>query len=293
MGPILFLLYINDLASINISGVFTLFADDTTIVWRGKNEKELQETISRDMVMIKDWYDSNLLTFNISKTNILTFKFHFDDLFISRTHIENRSDTKFLGICIDSGLKFGSHITTLNKKIARGCYAVRVVSNELGIAAARATYFSFIESHLTYGIAFWGYCSQQLFNSTFILQKRAIRYICKVRSREHCKPLFIRLQILTLTCLFIVQTAFLMHKKYFGTTTESAYNTRQNFNLPLPNPKTALTKNSIIYESKKIYNHIPQSIRNIGSLKLFKRRIKCLLVNKAYYNLQEYYNDSF
>lgn len=126
LGPILFLLYINDLTSISIKGSFTLFADDTTIVWHGRDEVELRTSISEDLILIKDWCDSNLLTFNISKTSVLTFKFQFDDLYISETHIENKTDTKFLVLCIDNGLRFANHVSVLNKKVSRGCYAVRV-----------------------------------------------------------------------------------------------------------------------------------------------------------------------
>lgn len=293
LGPILFLLYINDLTSLQIDGRFTIFADDTTIVWHGKNEQELRNTISHDLAKIKSWCDSNLLLFNVSKTNILTFKFNFDNLFISEVHIENRVDTKFLGLHIDSKLKFVNHVNILNQRVSRGCYAVRVVSNELGIVAAKTAYFAFIESHLTYGLAFWGYCSQQLFNSTFILQKRAMRYICKVRPREHCRPLFLKHGILTLPCLFIVETVVLIHKKYFGLAAEGLHNTRQSHNLLLPIPKTTLTKNSVLYESKKIYNHLPLLIRATQPLKSFKKKVRNLLVTKAYYSLQEYYQDRF
>lgn len=107
--------------------------------------------------------------------------------------------------------------------------------------------------------------------------------------------LFKEKKILTLICLFIVETAYLMHKRCVTLSgTASAYNTRRaiDVTLPLPIPKSALTKHSIIYESRKIYNHLPLSIKSIVSPKYLKKKLKELLVDKAYYTLQEYYDDA-
>lgn len=160
--------------------------------------------------------------------------------------------------------------------ISRGCYAVRVVSNELGIASAKTVYHSLIESHLSYGIAFWGWCNQQVFNSTFILQKRAIRYMCKAKCRDHCKPLFISCKILTLISLFILETTCLIHKKYHNLLgiVDHQYSTRQPPAIPLPIPRTTNIKQSLFYESKKLYNHLPQAIKSTDCLKIFKKKSK-------------------
>ena len=168
LGPLLFLVYANDIASINIRGRFTLFADDTTILWVGKDSTELRTIIEQDLCEVKKWCDANFLCFNVTKTNILTFKCLIDNVHLNNIILENKASVKFLGLHIDEKLKFRDHIFTLNGKLASGCFAVRVVSGELGFSAARSVYFSLIESHLRYGIAFWGFCSQQLFCSVFI-----------------------------------------------------------------------------------------------------------------------------
>lgn len=298
LGPVLFLLYINDLATVDIQGTFTLFADDTTILWHSKNANSLRDTIKSDICKVKKWCDSNSLVFNINKTNILTFKFTYHDLFLDNQPIENKSHTKFLGLHIDEKLKFDVHVSNLSKKLASGCYAVRITSNELGFKAAKMAYFSLIESHLRYGIPFWGMCSQHSLNTVFVLQKRALRYLCKAKPRDHCKPLFIAHKILTLACIFILETVCLIHKKKLNTLHTDPlpeYNTRQALNsiLPLPIPRSTLTKHSVIYESKKIYNHVPLSFRSMTQLKTFRKAMKDILIQKAYYNLSEYYDDSF
>lgn len=294
LGPILFLIYINDLTKISISGKFTLFADDTTLLWHGRDTDTLKHTVSHDLHVIKNWCDSNFLSLNTNKTNILTFKFAYDQLRLGEQLIINTPCSRFLGLYIDNQLKFDEHVAILNKKLASGCFAVRVIAKELGSLSARNVYFSLIDTHLRYGIVFWGNCSQYLLNSVFILQKRAIRFLAKSDYRDHCKPLFIKYKILTLTSLFILETVCMIHKQILNLPTQSRhYNTRQNNNLLLPIPHSSLIKNSIIYESPKIFNHLPDALKSIRSPSLFRNTIKNILIGKPYYNLLEFYNDEF
>lgn len=198
-----------------------------------------------------------------------------------------------MGILIDNKLKFRDHIQKLNKKLACGCYALRVVTKELGVKMGRTVYFSLIESHLRYGIAFWGYCNQELMNSILVAQKRALRFLCGAGCREHCRPLFIKQGILTVICIFILETVCLLHKKYKYYQNSAQYNTRQNSNIPLPIPRSALTKKSLIFDSIKIYNHIPMAFRQVSNDRIFKKSVKKLLLSRPYYHVQEFLNESF
>ena len=71
----------------------------------------------------------------------------------------------------------------------------------------------------------------------------------------------------------------------------SACNTRQIYNVPLPRPTSAKRKNSIIYDSKQLFNHPPLQIKKINAEREFRKRVKELLLAKAYYTLAEYYED--
>lgn len=293
LGPILFLLYINDLTTINITGKFTLFADDTTILWHCKEKNILEENICNDIKKIKVWCDSNLLSFNIGKTNIITFKCNLPDIPLGKHVLENKTCSKFLGLNIDCKLKFKEHITSLSSKLASGCYALRVVSNELGYSAAKAVYFSLIESHLSYGIAFWGVCSKLLMQQIFVLQKRAIRYLSKARARDSCKELFVTNRILTVISIFILNTVVLVHKYKNNVYATSTHSTRQVGNVILPTPRTTFVRDSVVYNGPKMYNHLPSHIRNIVSNRGFKVAVKNLLIDRPYYELKEYFDDTF
>lgn len=293
LGPLLFLVYINDLAGINIKGKFTLYADDSTILWVGKNAIELQNYINEDLTKVKEWTDANFLSLNVSKTNIVTFKCYLGDVKLGNQAVNRVSVNKFLGLYIDSKLKFEMHITNLTKKLASNCYAIRIIANDLDLETVRSAYFSLIESHLRFGICFWGSCSQYLFNMLFVLQKRAVKYMFKAKFRDSSRPLFISHKLLTLPSLFLLESSCLVYKKFqreIGSL--SQYNTRQSYIAYLPIPTSSQTKNSVIYRSKKIFNQLPLRIRKINSYKKFRREVKALLGLKAYYSVSEFFNDS-
>lgn len=297
LGPILFLLYINDLAFMNIDGKFTLFADDTTVLWHGKDSRQLGRAIESDVGKIKQWCDSNLLSFNVKKTNILSFRGTLEPLGMGGQIVPVSECSKFLGLHIDGALSFRGHITHLCAILARGCFALRVVSRELDAASTRSVYFALIESHLRYGVCFWGSCSRTLFRSVFILQKRAIRLISGAGFRDAGRPLFLSNRILTLPSIFILETVCLMHKKHrhniVGDRGGSGRDTRRSFCIDLPIPHSALIKRSVLYNSKKLFNHLPLDIRCLASAVVFKIKVKTLLLSRAYYTVEEYLQDVF
>lgn len=294
LGPLLFLIYINDLSSINIKGKLTLFADDTTIVWHSRDNNELNNNITADLDTVKKWCDANKLSLNTTKTCILTFRSTMNDILLGNTLISSVSTSKFLGLHVDNNLSFDIHISNLCKKLSSACYVLRVISRELRPSMARAVYFALIESQLRYGISFWGNASQFLVHSVFVLQKRAIRYICKAKPRECCKPLFIDQKILTMTSIFILESVSIIHKKFgTGIVTTSQYDTRNNNHISLPIPKSTLIKKSIIYNARKMFNHLPISIRSIPSNRKFRSAVKYLLLDKAFYTVNEFFEQSF
>ena len=202
------------------------------------------------------------------------------------------SCVKFLGISIDRSLKFDSHIANVCNKISSSCYALRVIANNLNFSIARCTYFAIVESYLRYGICFWGSCSNYLFNSVFVLQKRAIRCLCGAKPNDSCRPLFVKHKILTLCCLYILEVACLVFKKFnCELTLTNNSNTRQTCLLKLPIPHSELIRGSFIYGGKKIFNKLPLVIRQCNTEKKLRIEIKKFLTGKAYYSLSEYFDD--
>lgn len=288
LGPILFLIYVNDLAALPVLGNFVMFADDATMLWKHKDEKILKQSVQGDLIIVKEWCDANSLVFNVSKTNILTFKCDLNSITLDGRTIDHKTAVRFLGVHIDSRLRFETHIEALNKHLSQGCYIVKSILHELGKHTARVAYYALMESHIRFGIAFWGFSTQASVRSVFVLQKRALRYLCRVGSRESCRPLFVREQILTVPCIFILEVASLIFGKFRDFSREDRYNFR-NHTLPLPIPKLQLTKHSVIYEGIKIFNNLPNDIKSITGYRGFRVQLKRYLLDKAFYSLQEFY----
>lgn len=100
LGPLLFLVYINDLADIEITGTFTLFADDATVFWHNRDVLQLNRDINDDLSKIKQWCDSNKLTCNVSKTGVMSFRGVLNDVFLEDNVVSNLQEHTFLGIYI-------------------------------------------------------------------------------------------------------------------------------------------------------------------------------------------------
>ena len=124
LGPLLFLLYINDLPNISKVLKFYLFADDTNIYYESKNLNNLEKFMNKELEKLYEWLSINRLSLNISKTNFVIF--HPPNkpkipvtILINKHAIDESNHVKYLGILIDSKLTFKNHIEELNKKVAR------------------------------------------------------------------------------------------------------------------------------------------------------------------------------
>ena len=116
LGPVLFLIYVNDITGLPIGGEFTVFADDITLFWHNRSQTELNNSISNDLQSVKMWCNANSLVLNISKTDIVSFRCHVNQVKLEDNIVKNCEEPRFLGSYIDKKLKFQTHVANLNKK---------------------------------------------------------------------------------------------------------------------------------------------------------------------------------
>ena len=162
LGPLLFIIYTNDLPNSMKHSKCILFADDTTVYHSSTNLNELIGLIEEDLVTLTDWFCVSKLSLNVNKTNLLVFspkaKIISNEMTIKLGGqiIRRVNNAKFLGIHIDDELQWGAHIDHLSKKLASGSYAINAVKRLLPIHNLKQLYFSLIHSHLSYGLLLWG-----------------------------------------------------------------------------------------------------------------------------------------
>ena len=137
LGPLLFLIYINDLPSvINKNNNIILFADDTSFILTDNNREDLLLHANSFLKDINSWLDNNLLNLNFNKTYFMEFKtkkHHQQNMLIhhNQNYISNASETKFLGLIIDETLSWSQHILQLTKRMSTICFALRCVKHYL------------------------------------------------------------------------------------------------------------------------------------------------------------------
>jgi hypothetical protein len=152
------------------------------------------------------WFNTNLLSLNFNKTHYLQFKTTNSstieiDISYNNKHIVNNLNSQFLGITVDSSLSWKNHIDGLMVKLSNACYAIRSLRPFVSQESLRMIYFSYFHAVMSYSIIFWGNSSHS--GNIFKLQKRVIRIITNYRSRDSCRDLFKKLDILSLYSQYI------------------------------------------------------------------------------------------
>ena len=296
LGPILFLIYINDLENYIVKGKPIFFADDTSILIAGQDISTISVDISETMKKLIKWFDNNRLLINKEKTVALSFHhinnktFFCPPININGNQINYKGETKFLGVWLDDTLKWFTHTEHLANKLSKLCFALLLIRRVSHLETTRVLYFSYFHSVISYGIIFWGNSPNSKF--IFRLQKRAIRIMMQVPRITSCREYFKRLQILPLPCIYIYEILLFIKSNISNFTTNSdihSYNTRNRNELSLQPINSTLCRNNFINTGLRIYNHLPKHLKEISALCKFKTAIFRFLTEFCFYSIDEYF----
>ena len=217
LGPLLFLVYINDLANVCKCSMPLLFTDDKNLFFSGKDPHSIEAQINEELKYISEWLKINRLSLNVKKTHYIIFatrNFTRPNLNVQiEGHtVDETYQTKFLGVIIDSNLTWKQHIMYISGKIAKGIGIIKKVRKVLDKETLVTLYYSFIYRYLCYCSHVWGGTCVTYMNRLIILQKKIIRIIDGVRPRSHSKPLFKELNIMNIENIGKFQiTRFMYH----------------------------------------------------------------------------------
>ena len=161
LGPLLFLIFCNDLYYHLELTHCILFADDTTIYNNHKDIRYLKWTIEHDLAILNDWFKANKLTLNTNKTVGMLFKSESlkhvpSELKIDSDSIRFVQNVKFLGVWIDQDLTWKAHTSKLILKIQQNSHLLFKSKRHLNVHAKKILYYAQIYSHLAYGLSVWG-----------------------------------------------------------------------------------------------------------------------------------------
>ena len=216
LGPLLFLIYINDLHMAIKSSKVYHFADDTNLLNIGNSPKIMQKLVNADLKILYKWLLANKISLNCDKTEIIFF--HKPGEIVPEMKIKMNghriylsNNIKYLGIYLDETLNGGFHCETLMKKLKRAngmlCKARHYITND----DLKTLYYAIFSSHLIYGCQIWGQTTNVFNQKIFKLQNRALRIISFSDFSADCNPLYASLNIIKLEDQIILQNCLFVH----------------------------------------------------------------------------------
>ena len=301
LGPLLFLFYINDLASVSEELFAILFADDSNFFCTGKDINTLVNTVNSELKLIVSWLNANKMSLNVDKTHFMIFKLRAkkisrqNNIVINGCTISEVESKKFLCAIIDSHLTWKLHIDHISSKVAKNIGIIIKARRIFDKDTLHTLYHSFIFPYFNYCIHLWGSTYHSYISKLEVLQKRVIRIIAGVNRREHTKPLFSDLKILTINNLFSYCVGLFMYKHHHGQLPEvlniftknsevHGYDTRQADHLQIPYFSSGIGKMSFKFQAVKIWNKILTFLKVKIKIGTFKKRLKTFLIKNESIN---------
>ncbi len=216
IGPLLFLVFINDASTSVSKGNVSLFADDTAVAFCEPSKPLLEQSIFSEINNLLQWLTSNKLRVNADKTSLIEFSIQNRNetglaCLLGESEVYSVDSTKYLGLVIDKNLRFSKHVDKVSRSVSAGIFVLRKLAAHLKIEHLLNIYYGIIYPHLLYALPLWGFSSSRV-NHLFVLQKRAIRTIFHFNSREHCREVFRSYKLLTLPSIYILETLTFVKK---------------------------------------------------------------------------------
>ena len=292
LGPLLFLIYINDIHKSSNLFHYILFADDTNLFFKHKNVNQLLQIANEEISKVSDWLCSNKLTLNTSKTTFMIFKTKGKKLDmhlgvkINQREIEQVKWTKFLGVRIDDKMTWKNHINYISNKTSKLSGIIAKLRHYVNKITLKNVYFTMIYPYFTYCNIVWGSNYASTLKCLHKVQKKIIRLITFSRYQDSTTALFKQLKILDIFQLNTFLTSLFMYsqradmlpntfKNYFVQNKQfHQYNTRSSAKLHIRYTRTNYGKFSLKARGAKLWNNLPDEVKDAKSYFSFKRKVK-------------------
>ena len=291
LGPLLFIIFMNDIHLLPVYSNIILFADDTTIFTSHKSLKFLKYTLEHDLSLMMNWFKANTLSLNLDKTvgmkfwdSSKTFTLKVADMAINMTNC-----VKFLGVHIDSNLTWQNHTTHLIEKLQTNRQMLSLGKHLLDQHCLKNIYYSHIHSHITYRLSVWGsMITQQKVNEIFNIQKQCVWLITRRKKDVDTTCLFNKLRIPKIKDIIHIAMCKLghniSHKHYpspilnlfdkFGGQKSHRYPTRNKHVLNVQQHHSEQYSKSFLCRSVTDYNKLPYRLKLVDNTTIFIRQLK-------------------
>ena len=295
LGPLLFILFTNDIHKLPLYSRLILFADDTTLYCHHKSKQFLKYMLTHDMELLLDWFKANLLSLNMEKTTMI--KFWSDTtpfkLHIGNTILQTSKFTKFLGITIDEHLTWSCHTDNILDKLMVNRRLLQNAKKLLTNVTLKQIYYAHIHSHLIYSLSVWGsMISKKMEKKLYQIQTECLRLL-NTNIITSSIELYQQNKILPFRLLIKQE----LMKMGYNISTNNApipiidiyrkeekkrhrYPTRRK-NIPaIRKHQDTLFNRSFLCKSLVYYSALSSELRDLKNYILFKKKLKNHLINK-------------
>lgn len=291
LGPLLFLVYINDIVNIPGSSDIIMYADDTNIFFSSNSLTFLETEVNEYLAHLSNWLQQNKLRLNASKTTYIIFR-PINKPLIEAVNIKYEGHTiarvkeqKFLGVWFQEELNWSAHVKHLVTALARTVGCLYKISHLVPLWLKRNMYYSLFYSKLTYGILVWGTTTQKNYNQLVVLQKKILRCFENFHGKFRdlpTSPLFVKHSILKADQLYYFRLVQMIHKNklYVDADAEKRHYCVRRPMRRIPKIRTNYGKQSATYQVPHVLNMLADNLNFNTSPTVFKTGTKLMFIEK-------------
>jgi hypothetical protein len=291
LGPLLFILYVNDLPRCFSQCQVNIYADDTAFYVAKRTVNEINQILQTELDQVHNWLCANKLSLHVGETASMLLcsrqkRPHLQNqhlsLNVQNEEIGQVEGLKYLGVHIDQNLNFNKHIDDVCKKLRRALGVLRRASPFINQATRVTLYNTLMLPHFEYCCTVWG-CSitQSNLHQLQIIQNCAMRIILNCDSRTHIddmlkdlhwlnveKRLLYNMSVLVWKCNAKRVPSYL-HNVFIPQQSVHRYSTRSSSQAAFATVPSH--RQSFLQNGTKVWNTIPCDIRNQTSINVFKQ----------------------
>ena len=297
LGPLLFLVYINDLPQAVLDSNVSMYADDTSLCYQSHDMTRLNEAINSDLTKLDTWLQGNKLSLNVAKTHsmLISSKQKHSSLKGQNKHLKLKirdseldvvKKTKYLGLQIDCSLDWKEQIKTVSAKVSRAVGFLKHAKSFLPKETLQTLYTGIVEPHFRYCCSVWGCAGSSEINQLQKLQKRAARIITNSSFDAPSRPLIEELGWQTVDQLISSESKTMVFKSLNELAPQylcdlftrnshcSSYSLRNTgIDLRLPMKRSNNGQKCFSYRGAKLWNSLSAESKQATSLHSFKKTI--------------------
>lgn len=294
LGPLLFLIFINDIHKLPLIGKLFLFADDCSLFYPDNDVLSVQRKVLHDLRLLSEFFRLNKICMNALKTKIINFKsrnmaFDLIKLDFNGSLIEEVKELKFLGLVFDSHLTWHAHIDNISSKLSSFNGLMFKFKNKFSLKIKMQMYYAFAHSHLTYGVALWGLSSH--IHRIQVLQNKILKNILNLPILFNTLRLYEISNVMPVkgVCHFQLMLGIYKILHNIGHINISSverfnhrFETRNRNDIRILNNVNVLTSQRISVAGSSLFNNLPSCVKSIGNLRSFKIELNRLLLSSSY-----------